>query len=420
MIEDKAAHVGIDWATTAHQVCVLDADGAVLGERSFPHSGEGLLELADWVRQTAAVDPHRIAVGIEVPHGPVVEGLMDAGFRVHALDPKQLDRLRDRFTVAGAKDDRRDAYVLADALRTDARFYRHLEPLHPTVVELREWSRIAQDLAAERNRLANRFRHQLWRYHPHLLELSDDWAKRWILDLWELAPTPSKARRVRTSTLAAFLRRARVRRWTPEALQEQLRRPTLVVADGVTEACVAQCRLTVARLRMVIDQLKEAHRRLEVLSDDVAALPGFEGQGEGPARRHSAPEILRSLPGIGPVVLAALLSEAHDAIARRDAAALRGLSGVAPVTRRSGKQTLVLMRTACPRQLRTAVHHWARVAAMRDPHSRHRYAALRARGHSHARALRSIGSRLIGVACAMLRSGTLFDPTRAPQPALAS
>lgn len=166
MIEDRAAYVGVDWATTAHQVCVLDADGAVLGERSFPHSGEGLLELADWVRQTAAVDPHRIAVGIEVPHGPVVEGLMDAGFRVHALNPKQLDRLRDRFTVAGAKDDRRDAYVLADALRTDARFYRHLEPLHPIVVELREWARIAQDLAAERNRLANRFRHQLWAITP--------------------------------------------------------------------------------------------------------------------------------------------------------------------------------------------------------------------------------------------------------------
>jgi len=48
-------------------------------------------------------------VAIEVPHGPVVDALIDRGFVVYAINPKQLDRLRDRFSVAGAKDDRRDA-----------------------------------------------------------------------------------------------------------------------------------------------------------------------------------------------------------------------------------------------------------------------------------------------------------------------
>jgi transposase len=114
-------------------------------------------------------------------------------------------------------------------------------------------------------------------------------------------------------------------------------------------------------------------------------------------------------------VLAALLSEGHDAIARRNVPALRALAGVVPVTRRSGKQYMVVMRQACPHRLRTAVYHWARVAVMRDFHSRNRYAELRKRGYSHARALRSVGSRLIRVACAMLETGELFDPNRAPQ-----
>lgn len=134
--------------------------------------------------------------------------------------------------------------------------------------------------------------------------------------------------------------------------------------------------------------------------------------------RHD-PQILRSLPGVGPIVLAALLSEGHDAITRRDAPTLRALAGVVPVTRRSGKQYVVVMRQACPQRLRTAVHHWARVAVLHDFHSRNRYAALRKRGHSHARALRSIGSRLIGVACAMLQTGELFDSDRIPQAAAA-
>ena len=76
------------------------------GEREFPHSGEGLAELGDWLLSMASV-ASTVAVAIEVPHGPVVDALIDRGFVVYAINPKQLDRLRDRFSVAGAKDDRR-------------------------------------------------------------------------------------------------------------------------------------------------------------------------------------------------------------------------------------------------------------------------------------------------------------------------
>ena len=413
MIDNIAAYVGVDWASATHYACILDVEGKTLGERHFPHSGEGLMELADWIRRTTKSDPGIVAIGIEVPHGPVVESLMDAGFRVHALNPKQLDRFRDRFTIAGAKDDRRDAMVLADALRTDSRFYKFLEPAHPIIVELREWSRMAEDLSTERNRLANRLRHQFWRYYPQFLELSEDWAAPWVLAVWDLIPTPAKARTARSATVAKLLARTQVKRWKADTLLAQLRRTPIAVAPGVMEACVIHCRVLIERLRLVAGQLKEAHRQLERLCAAVAALTPAGGN----CGRHD-PEILRSLPGVGPVVLSALLSEAHDAVARRDAKALRGLSGVAPVTRRSGKQINVVMRSACPRRLRTAVYHWARVAVMCDFHSRNRYAALRKRGHSHARALRSVGSRLIGVACAMLETGELFDPNRIPQPAM--
>ena len=84
-------YVGIDWASEVHQVCLVDDRGVVRGER---HSGETLAALAAWLIAGAA--PERIAVGIELPHGPVVESLMERGFAVHALNPKQLDRFRFR------------------------------------------------------------------------------------------------------------------------------------------------------------------------------------------------------------------------------------------------------------------------------------------------------------------------------------
>ena len=108
---------GVDWGSERHQVCLLDARGTTVGEREFAHSGEGLAELGNWLLSMAS-GASTVAVAIEVPHGPVVDALIDRGFVVFAINPKQLDRLRDRFSVAGAKDDRRDAYVQADGLRT--------------------------------------------------------------------------------------------------------------------------------------------------------------------------------------------------------------------------------------------------------------------------------------------------------------
>jgi Transposase len=101
---------GVDWGSEKHQVCLLSAQGAIIGEREFPHSGKGLSELADWILSMAGAAT-TVAVAVEVPQGPVVDVLLDRGFIVHAINPKQLDRLCDRFSVAGAKDDRRDAYV---------------------------------------------------------------------------------------------------------------------------------------------------------------------------------------------------------------------------------------------------------------------------------------------------------------------
>src|SRR6201993_4843167 len=213
MTEDVQWFAGIDWASRTHQVCLIDASGKIVGERAFAHGGAGLAELCDWLLTVTRAPPPAIAVAIEVPHGPVVEALLERGFQVHAINPKQLDRFRDRFTVAGAKDDRRDAHVLADSLRTDRHCFRQLSNDEPVIVQLREWSRMADDLQQERARLASRMREQLWRYYPQMLEIADDLAADWFLDLWRRAPTPARAGRLRPTTIERFVRTYRLRRW---------------------------------------------------------------------------------------------------------------------------------------------------------------------------------------------------------------
>lgn len=403
---------GVDWATEKHDVCLVDPGGRVLGERAFSADAVGLAEMADWLVEKGGAPPGRIAVAIEVPHGPVVETLLERGFSVHSLNPKQLDRFRDRFTVAGAKDDRRDARVLADSLRTDGRAYRRLDNDAPEVIELREWSRMASDLTREDTMLCNRARQQLLRYFPQVLELTDDVGELWILALIEAIPTPAEAHRKRRSTIEKILREHRIRRWKADDVLAVLRKPALIVAPGTAEAATGHLRMVAQRIRLVRRQLDECREKL----DEICGSIGSDAEVEGRKNEPRDVEILRSLPGVGRMVAATLLAEASRPLRDRDYQAIRTHSGIAPVTRRSGKSLVVGMRQACNPRLRNALYHAARVAAQCDSAWRARYTALRSRGHTHGRACRSVADSLLRVAIAMLRDRTLYDPARTRTP----
>lgn len=413
-----ALFVGVDWATQKHDVCAMRPDGGIVAERDFLHTGDGLAALADWLVQTADAPPAAILVAIEVPHGPVVDTLIERGMRVHAINPKQLDRFRDRFTTAGAKDDRRDARVLADSLRTDARAFRELQPEAAIVVELREWSRMNDELKAERTALANRLREQLRRFFPQVLDLGDV-SKPWMLDLMEAVPTPADARRRRRPAIARILKEHRIRRVNADEVMQKLREMPVTVAPGTVEAATAHIRLLRERLRLVGGQINQCERRLDELvkSFGTSEAEGEDEPGQGGEQRDA--EILQSLPGVGRIVLTTLLAEASRPLRERDYHALRALAGVAPVTRRSGKRHVVVMRRACVTRLRNAVYHWARVAAQCDPAWKARYTEFRSRGQSHGRACRGIADRLLKIAITILTNQTLYDRTRIASPVAA-
>ena len=182
--------VGIDWASEAHQACVLDHERRIVAERSFAHTGSAVTEFAEWLSELAG-DPGCVAIAIEIPRGAVVETLVERGVHVYAINPKQLDRFRDRHNVSGAKDDRRDAFVLADSVRTDRPCFRRVRLEDPLVIQLRELSRIDEDLRREANQLTNRLREQLQRFYAQMLKLCPAADEPWLWALLELAPSPA-------------------------------------------------------------------------------------------------------------------------------------------------------------------------------------------------------------------------------------
>jgi transposase len=409
-------YVGIDGGGAAHQVCVLDAAGRVAGERAVAHAGAALAAWAAWLHELAGPSLARVAVGLESRHAGPVALCLEHGAAVFAINPKQLERFRERAGAAGAKDDRRDAYAAASALRTDRGAFHRVRPDDARVIAVRELSRTADELGEDERRLANRLRAQLERYFPQMLALVPAADEPWLWTLLERVPTPAAAARVREAAVARVLKAHRIRRVGAPEVLAALRAPALVVAPGTVEAVSAHVALLVPQLQLVGEHHRRCRARLEAA---VAALAGADPPG-GPTPNAPPPpdalgtavRLVRSLPGVGAVVAGALVAEAAGALLAGDYHALRTQGGTAPVTKQSGKRRLVAMRYACNQRLRTALYHWARVSTQHDAAARQYYATLRRRGHSHARALRSVADRWLRILTAMLAAGTPYDRTR--------
>lgn len=399
--------VGIDWGSQAHQVCVLNAQGEILGERQVLHTAAALEECFGWLEKLSGGERRAMAVAIEVPRGPLVETLLERGLTVFSLNPKQLDRFRDRYFPAGAKDDRRDAFVLGSSLRTDRPCFRLVRRDDPQIVRLRDLSRLNEELGGNFRRYACQLREQLQRYYPQLLALSPQADEPWLWSLLEAAPNAAKSKRLSEARIEKLLRAHRVRRLRAAEVLEQLCAPGFALAPGTVEAASEHALLLVPHLRLLAKQRAELGKRIETVLEELAGEVLVEGE----KPQHRDVTILCSLPGAGRVVAATMLAEAAQALAERDYHALRAYSGVAPLTRQSGKHRSVQMRYSCNARMRNATYHWARVSMQQDAVSHEHYRQLRARGHSHGRALRGVADRLLAVLCAMLRARTLYDST---------
>lgn len=394
--------VGIDWGGESHQVCVLDRERRKVGERSIKHDGEGIGELISWVGGMVAGLPATMAAALEVPHGPIVEALLACGVTVFAINPKQVDRFRDRYTVNGAKDDRRDAYVIADSLATDPQAFKKLTQESPFTLRVRELSRILDDLDRERRRLSNQLRDLLVRYFPALLALCPAMDEPWVWSLLALAPLPAKTKRLTVARIGSVLKAHRIRRLSATDVHSLLQRECLHIAPHSEEAIAEHVGILIPLLRAFEAQYRRVSASLKSLMDEVSRNPETE--------EHRTVTLLRSLPGIGVDVSTTLLAEAGSVLANADRRAFRCYAGVAPITKQSGKSRRVVMRYGCNQRMREACYHWARTSVQRDANSRSHYDRLREAGHNHGRALRGVCDRLITILMAVLRSGQPYNP----------
>jgi transposase len=165
----KAATAGVDWAKDDYAVCVLDAEGEPLERATLKYTKTGLRRLIE------LLDRHQVdAVGIERPDGPIIDTLLAAAATVYVIPPSQIKALRRRYGSAGNKDDRFDAYVLADTVRTDRRRLTPLVLDTEATTALRKLGRARKDLVNHRIAVANQLRAHLDTALPAAVGLFDE------------------------------------------------------------------------------------------------------------------------------------------------------------------------------------------------------------------------------------------------------
>jgi len=393
--------VGDDWAEAHHDVEIQDETGRALARRRLPEGIGGIAALHALLAEHLPGDaePDQVVVGIETDRGPWVQALLAAGYQVYAINPLSASRYRERHVTSRAKSDPRDAKVLADLVRTDRRHHRPIAGDSELAEAVKALARTHQNLIWTRQRQTNALRSTLREFYPAALVAFDDLASRDALAVLAKAPTPTAGAALRVTQVEAVLRAAgrqrnlhtRAEEISAALRTEQLSAPPLVAA--AFGAAVAA----------LVAVTAELVRQTAAVEAKLAAA--FE--------QHPSAEILRSLPGLGPVLGARVLAEFGDDPHRyADAKARKNYAGTAPITRASGKSRVVLARVARNRRLADALYQWAFSALSSSPGARAYYDAHRARGATHHAALRALGNRLVGILHGCLRRHQPYDEAR--------
>jgi transposase len=383
---------GIDWARDDHAVAIVDQRGTLVHRCTVEHSAAGLRELVAVLACSGAAE-----AAIERPDGPVVDALLGAGITVVVISPNQLKNLRGRYGAAGNKDDRFDAFVLADTLRTDRARLRPLVPDTEATAALRAVCRARRDLVAHRVALANQLREHLKRVFPGAIGLFSHLDAAISLKFLTRFDCQDRADWLTAKRLGAWLASVGYPgRTDPADMHARLIAAPRGATGDEGAAHVHVTRALVATLITVVEQIK-------ILSEQIDEQLAI----------HADAHIFTSLPRSGTVRAARLLAEIGDCRARFPTPeALACLAGVAPSTRQSGKMRSVGFRWACDKQLRDAVCDFAGDSRRANPWAADLYDRAVARGHDHPHATRILARAWLYVIWRCWQTNSAYDPDK--------
>jgi hypothetical protein len=385
--------VGIDWARKQHSVAIIDQQGHVLEEFSAEHTGDGFVNIGRKI-QTLEPNPDRVRVAIEAHDGPLYDWLQDQQYVVVGVNPKSAAQGRALLRASGSKDDRFDAYALARLILLDDGSLPRPSRNAESREELRDLLHFRERLVQEKSDTLRRIRGLLDEWSPSLSDLCNSLHLVWQRDLLREYPLAQDLRDAHGNTLHGFATRHRLSGKTRARLFDARRQAVLPIRPG-------RLRVIRMKIRSMVDRLTRVIAELTQVEEEIAALMDAD----------DGIHVVASIPGAGLVSQAALLVALSSADARGDDwRSLAAYTGMAPVTKQSGRSRTVCHRKACDHTLRRLLtYHAFRTTLTEGCWAEEDYHRRRSRGAGHQTALRAIARCWIKIARAMWRHQTLYS-----------
>jgi transposase len=403
-------YCGIDWATDHHDVAVVDGDGRVVARGRVNNDAAGFAQVLTLLAEAGDTAANPIPVAIETDRGLWVAALRATGRVIYPINPLAASRYRARYAVSGAKSDATDAVLLANIIRTDPDAHRPLPADTELAQAIRVLARAQQDAVWARQQVGNQIRDLLKDFYPAALVAfaglpSGGLARADARTILAAAPTPAQAAKLTPARLRRLLITAGRRR----DLDRDVERLRQVFTDTYLHQPLVVENAMGIQLSALLRQFNAAATAADELAQ--AAIAHFE--------QHPDAEIITSFPGLGNLAGARVPAEIGDDRTRfAEARGLKAFAGSAPITRSSGKKTVVLHRLIKNRRLAAVGPIWALASLRSSPGARRHFDARRAGGDWNHQAQRHLFNKFLGQLHHCLHTGQLYDEHRAFRPPL--
>ena len=392
-----AAFIGLDWADQQHAVCLQDADNSSRETSTLDQTPEGLQTWIDQLRARFGGRP--VAVAVEQARGALIYALMHVDFlHLYPVNPQTLAKLRKAFYPSGAKDDPGDAGLLLEVLLNHRNHLRVWVPDDVLTRSIQLLTEGRRKLVGERTALTNQLTAVLKMYYPQALDWFGDLHTLRACAFLQRWPSLQQLKSATPSSVRKFYQNQGYR--GEDKLKQLIESIPLAQPLTGDEAVILASTMMVQALVKQIPVLTES---IQEYDRKIAAL----------FNAHDDSTLFGSFPGAGPTLAPRLLAVFGSDRSRFEfAAEVQQLSGVAPVTEKSGKACWVHWRFACSKFLRQSLHEFAGQSILKSGWARAYYNQQRQRGTSHQAALRALAFKWTRVIFRCWKDRTPYDEAK--------
>jgi len=391
---ELAAFIGLDWADEQHAVCLQEAGATRREALKLDQTPEALQA---WIQQLRARFGGRpVGIAVEQARGALIYALMHVDFlQLYPVNPQTLAKLRQAFYPSGAKDDPGDAELLLEVLLKHRDHLRVWVPDNVLTRSIQLLTEGRRKLVDERTALTNQLTAALKMYFPQALDWFGDLHTARACAFLQRWPSLPQLQGATTSSVRKFYRKQGYR--GDDKLKQLIQ--NIQQAQPLTEDPA-----------VVLSSAMMVHSLVKQIPSLTESIQDYDRQIASLFKEHDDSTLFGSFPGAGPTLAPRLLAAfGSDRNRFEYAAEVQQLSGVAPVTEKSGKACWVHWRWACSKFLRQSFHEFAGQSILKSVWARAYYQQQRQRGQSHHAALRALAYKWIRIIFRCWKDRTPYD-----------